>query len=164
MKTVAAIRGYYARGDIDTEVIIRHGNDALNSLGDRLYRELVGHIGTAWPVKIEREDCVLEKTGETPWRATYIMHWQPIDRPGEVMDPGSCHDGLAVPPPDAIGNYYGILRLPNDDPNITGLYVADPDTGEHPIITAENRTTAYEVTGWSDLHRQWIYARTKGPQ
>lgn len=164
LKTITAITGYRAVGDIDIGIIARYGDQVMQDFGDRLFKELTRYIGTSWPVKIERDDCVIEKIGETYMSARYEARWQPTDRPGEVMDPGGRHDGMIVPAPDAIGNGFGILRLLNDDPSIESMFVADPDTGEHPIITAENRVTAYEVTGWSDLHRQWIYTRMKGPQ
>lgn len=161
MKTVAAIRGYTVRADIDISLIARYGHRPMDDFANRLFKELTRFIATSWPVEISREDCLIIKTEEKRGLMldTYIMQWHPTDRPGEVM--GGQHDGLTVPPPDAIGNYYPILRLPNDpDPSIQAMFVADPDTGEHPIITRENYFTAYEVTGWSDMHRRWIYTPT----
>lgn len=157
MATVRAVQYYEAQGDIDLTVLHRGGDDARNALFDKLFRVLSGTINETWPVAIDKADCRAIKASESRalMTETYLMRWQPRDRPGEIM--GGPHDGVTTPPPDAIGNYMGPLRMPNYDPSIASMYVRDPITGEHPIITRANRYTEYEVTGWSDLHRRWIY-------
>lgn len=155
MPTVHAIEGYYVEAAVDISIIDRPG--ARDTIGHRLFRELEGIIKQAWPVAIDEEDCVMGKTGESAhfMTETYRMVWRPQGRPGEIM--GGKHDGITTQPITTITDLIAPLYMPNDDPSIASLYAGDPITGEHPIITHTNRYTQYEITGWSDLHRRWIY-------
>lgn len=156
METVNAVRYHVAEGEIDLSI---KGEAGLGPLFDRLYEELNRTITSHYGAVVDKADCHATKVNESHTfnTETYRMYWDPRDRPGEIM--GGPHDGTATPAPDAIGTYYADLQLPNDDPRFASMRTSDPLTGEHPIITHTNRYTTYSVTGWSDLHRCWIYTK-----
>lgn len=148
MEQVYAAKRLRASLVVDKDHLARHEEAAASAASEAMAKRLVD-MGHPLGIELHRDDfeVIWEDDQSTPWQATGRMRWNPTTNTAELR--GGHLDGQR----------YAIQRI--GDPLRIVRPVASPwlDISEDASqATLTELTDTYELVGWREDSRVWVYA------
>ena len=153
LRQIDQARRLYAEAQVADEMVHRHGEDVvLEATRGELFKAL---RGLAHPFAIELDAGDLEllalRDPTTPWHVTVKARWNPSTNACELR--GGPRDGEVIAhqrpgEPLFLPRIAPLPHLVNDDATSAASGRAD-------------LADRYELAGWSETHRRWVYEATR---
>lgn len=148
MEQVGQVRGLYARMHLDVELEERSGGKASRAARDEMTRKLID-MAHLFAVEPHPEDfaIVAERSDETPWTVALSCAWQPTTNAAILR--GGPRDG----------ERWAMQRV--GDPFVVEWMTSTPwldaDDATHAEAAITTGRITYELAGWHETERVWIY-------
>lgn len=144
LEQVRQVQRLFVRLEVDRH----YGRDVLDSVGSRLAHALTIDARPL-AVELDARDFHMEQTDESDFTVTYTMGWRPSVKTVELA--GGLKDGEVIewegaPSPFRVPS---IIQMDPFDPRWTEAV--------DPTAPLEPQSVAYELAGWSEHNRRWIY-------
>ena len=143
LEQVKQVRGLRAHMTVDAELVERHGDEARNEVATEMAKHLT-HMAHTFAIELHWDDLEVQWSDvqDEPWHLAADMRWCPPTKTVELH--GGHLDGQRY----AIQHVGEPVRVPR--PMYTQV--------DHPedVITALADT--YELVGWREDERVWVYA------